>query len=318
MKTLVRDIITKSVDWVNSGLTLQKVVTKMAENDAHHMVLIENEEVVGIITERDVLRLYHDQVDFQRPVLDFATLSVISMSHKRPLGYALSLMIDHGIRRIVAVDENQKYFGSVSQEELIFAYEQELFKGHSKVNEIIDVKNKVISISSDSTLADALDVMTKKNIGSILIFENSVAVGILTESDTLRLAQKHIATDKSVKEFMHSPVLEIEWDAYVFEVIEFMRKKRIRHVLTHNDRNEYYVMSSKDVLKTIKGNYSSFLELKLKDVRDTFNQMSEVVIELVDLGDDQVVSWLNASAKNLFRVKVDSSIEELIPKDRWN
>ena len=317
MKTIVRDIIIKREDYIHSTATLQDVVNKMAKNDTHHMILIKDEEVVGIITERDILHLYHDQVDFEISAIEFATLSVISMSHKRPLGYALSLMIDHGIRRIVTLDENQKYVGSVVQEELIFAYEQELFKGHIKVNELIDIKNKIVSISSDSTLADALDIMAEKNIGSILISENSIAIGILTESDTLRLAQKHVSTDENVKKFMHSPILEIKWDAYIFEVIDFMRKNSIRHVLTHNELNEYYIISSKDILKNIKGNYSTFLESKLRDTRDTFNQINEAVIELTDLGDDQVISWLNKTAKNLLTVKVDSSIREIIPQDRW-
>ena len=317
MKAIVKDIIIKREDCIYSTATLQDVVNKMAKNDTHHMVLIKDEKVIGIITERDIIHLYHDQVDFEISAIDYATLLVISMSNKRPLGYALSLMIDHGIRRIVTFDENKKYSGTVVQEELIFAYEEELFKGHTKVNELVDIKNKVVSITSNSTLANALDVMTEKNIGSILISDNSKAVGILTESDTLRLAQKNVSTDKSVKEFMHSPVLEIKWDAYVFEVIEFMRKNHIRHVLTHNQRDQYYVMSSKDILKNLKGNYSTFLESKLKDTRDTFNQISEAVIELTDLGDDQVISWLNRTAKNLLTVKIDSSICEIIPQNQW-
>ena len=318
MKTLVKDIIIKREDYIHSSATLQAVVDKMAKNSIQYMILIKDEEVLGIITERDILHLYHDQVDFEISAIEYATRCVISMSYKRPIGYALSLMIDHGIRRIVILDEEQKYFGSVVQEELIFAYEEELFKGHAKVHELINTKNKVISISSDSTLSDALDIMAEKNIGSVLISENSATIGILTESDTLKLAQKHISTQRGVKEFMHSPVLEIQWNAYIFEVIEFMREEHIRHVLTHNELNEYYIVSSKDILKNLKGNYSTFLESKLKDIRDTFNQINEAVIELTDLGDDQVISWLNAAAKNLLTVKVDSSIGEIIPQERWN
>jgi hypothetical protein len=52
--------------------------------------------------------------------------------------------------------------------------------------------------------------------------------------------------------------------------------------------NSYYTLSSKDIAGIIRGNYTKFLESKFFDTRDTFNALSEYVIELIDIDEGQV------------------------------
>ena len=80
-----------------------------------------------------------------------------------------------------------------------------------------------------------------------------------------------------------------------------MKENDIRRAVIFNkERNEYFVITSKDILNNIKGNYNLFLESKLKDVKNTFNSLNEAVIELFDNDDEQIIYWFNNKASKLF------------------
>ncbi len=98
-----------------------------------------------------------------------------------------------------------------------------------------------------------------------------------------------------------------------------MREKEIRRaIIFENQTSSYFIITSKEILNNIKGNYNLFLESKLKDVKNTFNSLNEAVIELFDNDEEQIIYWFNEKAKNLFPIKVDENITNLISKARWD
>jgi len=81
-----------------------------------------------------------------------------------------------------------------------------------KVNQILSTKGKeVFSVPSTITVFDALGVMSEKNIGAILIIEDSVLLGILSERDYARkIALKAKSSKKTfVSEIMVKEVVTV-------------------------------------------------------------------------------------------------------------
>jgi diguanylate cyclase (GGDEF)-like protein/PAS domain S-box-containing protein len=101
------------------------------------------------------------------------------------------------------------------------------------------------------------------------------------------------------------------------ECIALMRTKKIRRIIVEELDNYGhkidYIVTSKDILNNLQGNYSKFLETKLKSQRATFENLEDLVIEAYDFGDTQVVSWANRSAKEKLHVNIDDSIKKVIP-----
>jgi CBS domain-containing protein len=68
----------------------------------------------------------------------------------------------------------------------------------SNVAKILQSKNYgIISVPSSTAVIDALEIMAKNNIGSILVMEGGVFLGLFTERD---YARKVILKDKSSSE----------------------------------------------------------------------------------------------------------------------
>ena len=77
-----------------------------------------------------------------------------------------------------------------------------------KVTDILKKKtNKIISVSPDTHVLDALKIMSEKNIGSILVMEDDTYLGIMTERD---YARKLILKDKHSDEITVGEIMSTD------------------------------------------------------------------------------------------------------------
>jgi len=311
-------LISKIEDSINFDVTLQEVLDFMIKNKTKHSILLKDTKPVGIITERDILFLYAKHADLNLKAFDFANKQLISSKQTRKIDYVLGLMLNHNIRRVLVLDKNDNYLGCIIQEKIIFQFEQDLFKTNIKAKELIKTNTKAIHVQKESNIQDVIDLMTQKNIGSILIFDKNEPIGILTESDVINLAQKHIDSKLNIQEVMHKNLICFDEEELLFDVVKKMKENEIRRAVIFNkERNEYSIITSKDILNNIKGNYNLFLEKKLKDVKNTFNSLNEAVIELFDNDDEQIIYWFNNKAAELFDIGIDKNITTIIPAPKW-
>lgn len=122
------------------------------------------------------------------------------------------------------------------------------------VDQILKVKGRnVYSIFSNLTVYDALKVMGEKNIGAILIIDDNILKGILSERD---YARKIVLKDKSSKEtlvheIMESHVFTVKLSDNLEDCMQLMSEKRIRHLPVVEDEIVVGIISISDVVKAI-------------------------------------------------------------------
>jgi CBS domain-containing protein len=122
------------------------------------------------------------------------------------------------------------------------------------VNQILSTKGKeVYSIVSTITVFEALRVMGEKNIGAILVIEDGVLKGILSERD---YARKIVLKDKSskktpVSEIMESDVVTVKPSDNLDYCMGLMSQKRIRHLPVIENEVIIGLVSIGDVVKAI-------------------------------------------------------------------
>lgn len=122
------------------------------------------------------------------------------------------------------------------------------------VNQILNTKGKnVYSVLSSTTVYEALKVMGEKNIGAILVMDDSELKGILSERD---YARKIVLKDKSSKEtfvheIMESNFFTVKLSDDLDTCMELMSTKRIRHLPVLEDGIVVGIISISDVVKAI-------------------------------------------------------------------
>lgn len=93
------------------------------------------------------------------------------------------------------------------------------------------MKNNVISIDSSMIVKDAAEMMDGSEIGGIVVMENNIATGIVTERDIVRrIVAKNKSYSTKLKEVMSTPLITISPDETVWELAQLMKVKKIHRV----------------------------------------------------------------------------------------
>jgi CBS domain-containing protein len=100
--------------------SVYQVVAKMIQDNIGAAVVIEEQRIVGIITEKDVLErvLLPEKNVHHTLVKDVMTQSPIVVEADRPIIEVLKIMRHHQIRRLI-VTKKRALFGIVTQRRLL-------------------------------------------------------------------------------------------------------------------------------------------------------------------------------------------------------
>ncbi len=109
------------------------------------------------------------------------------------------------------------------------------------------------NINPDATVYEALQLMSEKDIGALLVIENEIVLGILSERD---YARKVVLFGKSskdalVKEIMSTKVIYVEPHVSPEECMALMTTKRVRHLPVIENKKVKGVVSIGDVVKAV-------------------------------------------------------------------
>ena len=111
----------------------------------------------------------------------------------------------------------------------------------------------MFSVVSTITVYEAIKIMGEKNIGAILIIEDNILKGILSERD---YARKIVLKDKASKETLVHEIMETNLPKVcstdnIDYCMELMSNKRVRHLPVLENNTVIGLVSIGDVVKAI-------------------------------------------------------------------
>lgn len=123
----------------------------------------------------------------------------------------------------------------------------------------------VITISTDTTVLDAIKLMSDKNIGSVVVVKNEQFVGIMTERDYCRkvILKGKSSTDTMVNEIMSVDFPHIAPAETIEHCMELMTSNNIRYLPVFDAHGLCGIISMQDVIKqTVLKQAETINELK--------------------------------------------------------
>ena len=126
----VSSIMTKNVIVQTEDQTIQAISRTMFENNIGNVLIIRNNtlgnnignqyEVIGIITERDLVRIIgsFDQTLYHTPVQQLMSKPVISITSSSSLKDAIETMQLKGIRRLPIMEQDGKLVGIITARDI--------------------------------------------------------------------------------------------------------------------------------------------------------------------------------------------------------
>jgi len=116
---LVKDIMTKALISVNPTTTVVQIAKMMEQGGIGAVLVKENDNLVGIITDRDfATKIAANNLPFDTQVEKIMSSPLISINHDEPISAAAQMMYSKKIRKL-AVSENGTIVGLVTSTDLV-------------------------------------------------------------------------------------------------------------------------------------------------------------------------------------------------------
>ena len=123
-----------------------------------------------------------------------------------------------------------------------------------KVSEILKVKGNILyTVPPETGLLDAINLMTEKDIGSLVVMNDGSLAGLLTFREVIRAvhANQGSVGQGTVGEHMTRDVLTMSPDTDVNDIRRLMLERHARYVPVMDGKVLLGVMSFYDVAKSI-------------------------------------------------------------------
>ncbi|CAH0994036.1 Inosine-5'-monophosphate dehydrogenase [Emticicia aquatica] len=124
-----------------------------------------------------------------------------------------------------------------------------------KIRQIIQGKkiNALFSVTSDTTVYNALVEMANKNIGAVLVIDEGKLSGIFSERDYARkIVLKGLHSEETlVKDVMTANVITIEMEDKLELAMQIMSERHIRHLPVLENGVLSGIISINDVVSSI-------------------------------------------------------------------
>ena len=192
---MTKEVITSSCE-----ASIQKVAEIMTENRIGGLPLMANNQLVGIITERDMLALYSlTSVSSEILVRDVMTKDVITISPNNTLIEAMEKIVTAKIRRLPVTQPDEGIIGLVCIHDIFRQLGNQQIAPESEdavFGTTLDkfMATTLVCIDPDESLAQAASTMAWKRYGALPVTEDTKAqsrygqlIGIITERDILRV-----------------------------------------------------------------------------------------------------------------------------------
>jgi len=118
-KLKAKDVMHPGVFSIEPDDNLLKAAEIMVKNNVGSIIVVQKGKVIGILTERDIVRLIANGVDFREPVYKYMTKLVSVAFPDDDLELVMQKMIVGHFRHLPVVDEDEKPLGMISIRDIL-------------------------------------------------------------------------------------------------------------------------------------------------------------------------------------------------------
>ena len=119
---------------------------------------------------------------------------------------------------------------------------------------LLEMKGSAVySIAPDASVLEAIQLMSERGIGAVLVMDGGALVGIVSERDYTRkvILQGRASKDTRVEEIMTSDVITATPELTLEQAMRMVTERRIRHLPVTREGRVVGVISIGDMVKTL-------------------------------------------------------------------
>ncbi|WP_340123954.1 diguanylate cyclase domain-containing protein [Methylobacter svalbardensis] len=248
--------------------TMHDAAVKMVERNCSAILIEVGNEIIGIWTERDVLKFDFSSVEARStPVSEGMSSPVICVNEHESLEEVSLKFKKDGVRHYVVTDDRGKQQGIISQTDVIKRHNFEFFLVLKTAGSVLKPIPPIIQ--STQSMAQASKLMHSSHSDAIRVEFSDESVGILTERDVVK-ALASLMLNPVVADYASRDLLTINESDSLYQAKKIMLKNGFRHLgVKDHENNLIGIINLADILAGFRGTYVEELKESLAH-RDEF------------------------------------------------
>ena len=247
----IRDVMSKDVVTAMPGDPVSAALRQMSDGGVSCLVVIDGGRVVGILSQRDVLRAIAGPLADLRRVTVAQTMSspVQSVSPSLSILTAGRIMEARQIRRLPVLDGKQ-LVGIVTQTDITRGLITLI-----PLRSISGIMTRdVATVPKSVSVAEAARIMDSRRISCVVVMEQDEPAGVLTEKDMIQrvVTAERNPCETRVADVMSSPVTTIPQDYSVLEVCRKMDALHVHRLIVMEGGKLCGIVTQTDIMRAVR------------------------------------------------------------------
>jgi CBS domain-containing protein len=243
--------MSRDVTTVSPDCSAASAAETMTAENMSCLVVSENANLIGIVTETDLLnRAVADGSDIGVMTVERIMSSpVTSVSLGVSAMEAGEIMENEKVERVVVVDDSRPV-GTITQTDII-----RVLVSYTLSKEVSEIATSEVAVMPGSAnVSEAMRVMASRSISCIVVMEKNIATGIFTKRDFLRrvVAERRDPVKTFIMDVMSFPVVTVPSYYSIASAAELLRKRGIGRLVVVDHSALRGIITQTDILKATK------------------------------------------------------------------
>ena len=250
---------------IEKDKSVYDAIRKLVEKNISGLPVVDATGLVGIISEKDVLRLLYEKKLIQGTVGDYMTRDVVCLDEEQDLADICDCLINNNFRRVPIMHQG-KLVAIISRADLIKAnkdkfkpkgWDEESTKNKEGLLAEDVMKCGLLTVKRNMPVYEAMEILATRNLTGLPVVDDSMnLVGIVSEKDMLKLLYDPAVEPGKIEDFMTEDVVSFNHDDSLFNVCQCLMNNYFRRVPILRHGKLVGVISRADLIICILKNES--------------------------------------------------------------
>ena len=258
-KTIAEDIIKYGVITVKPNTPVYQAIVTLVEKNITGLPVVDKDmSLVGVISEKDLLRLLFESHRGAGVVGEYMTERAVSFDMKDSL-YDICDCLANNVFRRVAILDKEKLTSVLSRSDIIRVNKNkfkpvDVPEGPKKETIVAKdiMKPGLITVKRQTSVYRAMELLADHNITGLPVVDRDMHIeGIVSEKDILKLLYDPDARPGTVEEIMTKKVVCFGKNDTLFDICECLISNSFRRVMILDDEELVGIVSRADIIVSI-------------------------------------------------------------------
>lgn len=221
---------------------VSEAIALMSQQRVSCALVVDNHQLVGIVTERDVVRITAEAMELN-------TVQVAAIMTRDPVQIVISPDLDifsvlstlrqHHIRHLPAIDESGNILGVITPNSICQVLQPTDLLKFKQVSQVMS--DRVIHLPQTASLWEITQKMTENQVSCLVLVDATddselEPLGMITERDIVKFRALNLNLAEIVaSEVMSTPLLPIKTGDSLWDAHQLMAKNEIRRLVVVNE-----------------------------------------------------------------------------------